>query len=58
VEGIKNSVLKILEEQNTLFDDLIKNVENHADLNLLLDALLVEGKIIEYNIDDPTAKCK
>lgn len=52
-EGIQKAISKILGEQNTLFDDMIKNVERDKELNALLKAILVEGKIIDYNADNP-----
>ena len=53
VEGIQNAILKILEEQNTLFDDMIKNIENDPELSDLLSSVLVEKESIEYNVDNP-----
>jgi hypothetical protein len=54
LDGIQNAVTKILEEQNTLFDDMIKNIENHLELYELLKSILVFQKIAAYNMDNPT----
>ncbi|OQY08701.1 MAG: AAA family ATPase, partial [Fusobacteriia bacterium 4572_132] len=35
----------------TLFDDVIKNIENNSDFKRLLEELILEGKKIIYNVD-------
>lgn len=52
IEGIKKAINIILAEQNTLFDDLIKNIENHSELNEILQSIIVNGKSYNYNIDN------
>lgn len=42
--SVKNAVNAILQMDNTLFDDLIKNVENHSELQEMLRAILLEGR--------------
>jgi hypothetical protein len=54
VEGIQNSVNLILKEENTLFDDLIKNLEQYNELYNLVYAILIEGKKIPFEIYNPT----
>ena len=56
LEGVQEAIKIILDENSTLFDDLIKKVEDNADLsNLLFD--LTVGKIkYPYNVDDPIMK--
>ena len=53
LEGIQGAVNIILQEQNTLFDDLIKNVENNTDLSGILQAISIENQEISYNVDNP-----
>ena len=55
-EGVQEAIKIILDENSTLFDDLIKKVEeNQALSNLLFD--LTVGKIrYPYNADNPVMK--
>ncbi len=53
IDGIQEAVKIILDERNTLFDDLIKNVENNRDLYELLYNILISGLAIDYNIANP-----
>ena len=41
----------MLKEKNTLFDDLIKNIENNSDLKISVTNLLVKGRSISFNPD-------
>lgn len=43
-ENVKNAENAILQMDNTLFDDLIKNVENHSGLQEMLREILLEGR--------------
>lgn len=52
-ETIQEAVARILEEKNTLFDDMIKNIENNQELANLLTAILVEKQELVFNIDNP-----
>jgi hypothetical protein len=52
-EGVRTGVNTILHEQNTLFDDIVKNLDTHADLRTLLDDALVAGEPIPRDIYDP-----
>ena len=56
IEGVQEAIKIMLEENSTLFDDMIKKVEENTALsNLLFD--LTVGKIkYLYNVDDPTIK--
>ena len=51
--GVSQAVTTILHEQNTLFDDVVKNLDAHADLRTLLDDCLVAGQSIPRDIYDP-----
>ncbi len=52
-DGIKKAVNILLSEENTLFDDLIKNMENNSELKIFIEAILIQGEQIDYNIDNP-----
>jgi uncharacterized protein YeeX (DUF496 family) len=49
LEGIQKSIKMALNEHNTLFDDLIKNIENYEEIKNIVNEILVEGKQILYN---------
>ena len=53
-QGIRNAVKLVLEENNTLFDDIIKNLENNLDMYNVIYGLIIEGKEFSYNIANPT----
>lgn len=53
LEHIEKSVKEILQENNTLFDDLIKNVENNLELNEYIFDLIINLKEKTFNIDNP-----
>ena len=56
LEGVQKAIKLILNEESTLFDDLIKKIEeNHELSNLMFD--LTVGKIkYSYNVDVPVIK--
>lgn len=49
LEGLQKSIKMTLNEHNTLFDDVIKNVENYEEIKNIVNEILVEGKQISYN---------
>jgi hypothetical protein len=51
--GIREAVSVMLEEKNTLFDDLSKNLENNRDLSDFLYDLLILGKDKMFNYAVP-----
>jgi hypothetical protein len=51
--GVREAVDELLYEQNTLFDDLFKNLENNADLYNLLYDILIVGEKKTFNLDNP-----
>ena len=53
IPGVQEAVRLILREKNTLFDDLIKNLENDQVLHNFLYDLLFVGKDYEFNIYNP-----
>ncbi|GBU24546.1 hypothetical protein R83H12_01180 [Fibrobacteria bacterium R8-3-H12] len=48
-KGVQEAVKVLLNERNTLFDDLSYNIENNRDLFDLLHDIIVEGKKVTYN---------
>lgn len=49
LEGLRKSIKMTLNEHNTLFDDVIKNLENYDEIKTVVYQILVEGKQISYN---------
>lgn len=54
-EGIQEAIKILLSESNTLFDDLIKNLENNHELYETIYNQLILGMEYTYNIDNPLA---
>lgn len=48
-EGLRNAVKALLNERNTLFDDMIKKIEQFPDLKSLLKDYLFSGESRKYN---------
>ena len=51
--GVQSAVKIIVEETNTLFDDLIKNIENNPGLYDMIYELLILGAVRPYTVHDP-----
>jgi hypothetical protein len=51
--GVKQAVEIILLEQNTLFDDLTKNLSNNPELADYIFEILILGEEKPFNIDNP-----
>ena len=51
-EGVQKAINIILNEDNTLFDDMFKNIRNHEKLREFLYEVLFIGKEIPFGIDD------
>lgn len=51
---IQRAIKILLEENNTLFDDLIKNLENNKELYEFMYNLLILNVPCIFNIDNPT----
>lgn len=49
LEGLQKSIKMTLNENNTLFDDVIKNLENYDEIKNTVNEILVQGKQIVYN---------
>ncbi|MGL4761927.1 MAG: GxxExxY protein [Sarcina sp.] len=50
INDINKSVKILLSENNTLFDDLIKNIENNKDLKELMFDIIINGEEKSFNI--------
>ncbi|MCY6354185.1 AAA family ATPase [Clostridium sp. ZS2-4] len=53
IEDIDRAVKILLRENNTLFDDLIKNLENNKALYSLVSDIVLNGNVISFNISNP-----
>ena len=53
IGGVRAAVEIILEENNTLFDDLIKNIENNPELYDFVYSMLMRGVKFPFNVNDP-----
>jgi hypothetical protein len=53
IDGVEQAVKKMIFETNTLFDDLIKNIENNQELYELVYNMLILGNIYSYSVSDP-----
>jgi len=53
LHGVQEAVKIILDEKNTLFDDIYKNLENNRDLYDFLYGLLVTGEGNGFNFYNP-----
>lgn len=51
--GVRLAVRDILKGTNTLFDDLVKNLENNKEFFRLVKDILLNGKIVSFNILEP-----
>ena len=51
--GLRLAVRDLLKENNTLFDDVIKNIKNHPDFSDLIEQIIVCGAQVIYEIRNP-----
>ena len=56
LDGVHNAVKLILEENSTLFDDIIKNMESSEELFDLLHDIIISGESFIYNNFNPTIR--
>jgi hypothetical protein len=56
LEGVQEAIKIILNENCTLFDDMVKKIEENSELKNLLFNLTVGKRIISYNALDPVIK--
>ena len=52
-ENMIRAIKLLLDENNTLFDDLVKNIENNNKLQNLIESIVIDGKIISFNLSNP-----
>ncbi|MCW6084102.1 AAA family ATPase, partial [Clostridium botulinum] len=52
-EYLELAVKELLNESNTNFDSLIKNIENNKELSQVVDNLLIKGVRLNFNIHNP-----
>ena len=52
-ENMIRAVKLLLDENNTLFDDLVKNIENNKELKNLIESIVIDGKVISFNLSNP-----
>ncbi len=56
LKDIEQAVQILLNEDNTNFGSLIKNLENHQDLYDLTFRIVIKGSEIAFNVDNPTIR--
>ena len=54
LDSVREAARIICEERNVLFDDMVKNLENHKDLYEFMYELLIVGVTRTFVIDNPT----
>jgi hypothetical protein len=52
-DNIKKAVKELLQENNTLFDDLVKNIENNHEFRDYIFDLIINGTERTFNIHNP-----
>lgn len=53
VSGVRHAVREILKNSNTLFDDVIKNIENNKFFGEFVEQILLEGSQIPFKVSNP-----
>lgn len=48
-EGVKKAEIKLRKESNTLFDDMLKQLEEYPDLKKVIQGILFDGNIYSMN---------
>lgn len=52
-DGVRIAVREILKSTNTLFDDVVKNIENNMKFRRFVEGILLEGSQIPYKLSNP-----
>lgn len=52
-EGVRIAVREILKGTNTLFDDVVKNIENNPKFRKFVEGILLESSQIPYKLSNP-----
>jgi hypothetical protein len=53
ISGVQTAVKDLLHGTNTLFDDIIKNLENYPDFRKLVETVLVQGESVPFVVSNP-----
>lgn len=53
LNGIQKAIKTIMLDKSTLFDDVIKNINNYPEFGTLVDNILVGGKTVPFNNYNP-----
>jgi hypothetical protein len=53
VQGVDDAETQLLGASNTLFDDMIKNIENSTGLERILNSILIDGVPPGFDINNP-----
>ncbi len=56
VSGVREAVREILKNSNTLFDDVIKNIENNKSFGEFVEQILLEGNQIPFKVSNPARR--
>jgi hypothetical protein len=56
IDAVDTAARRVLMEENTLFDDLIKNLQNNPGFANIVERIVLEGEAITYNPDDPSLR--
>ncbi|MDR3120544.1 MAG: AAA-like domain-containing protein [Clostridiales bacterium] len=54
IDGVERAVKAILQDENTLFDDMFKNIENNKKFYDLIYDIMVQGREIPFSSKNPT----
>lgn len=52
--GLRTAVKELLKANNTLFDDVIKNIRNHPEFSDLAEQIVLRGAQVAFEIRNPT----
>lgn len=52
-DGLRTALNALLRGTNTLFDDVIKNLENYEDFRKLAEAVLIQGEAVPFVLSNP-----
>ena len=53
VSGVRQAVREIVKNSNTLFDDIIKNIENIKSFGTFVERILLEGNQVPFKVSNP-----
>lgn len=52
-KGLRMAVKELLKTNNTLFDDVIKNIQNHQEFSELAEQIVLQGAQVAFEIRNP-----